>query len=290
MTNLVRLTVVMISILGVAGASLTALGQTTETTEVTAQSAIEKALQALAAFSSIEYEFRTESIGPGKQSNQSRRTEWGRFEYADGKSRSEFAIDSDDYKTSGITAFDGKDYQLVRENRFPPFIKADDMHPYVVIQPIMYPFMTFLVLGDLTKQPRSDLETYRRPDFWTATKNAAILDGRSDVDGHPCAIVKLEHKLPARTVHRELCLALDLDCYPILITFEGGPEGHRGITRIVEFADLTTSRGRVIVPICIETKSQNGKTGNQSTFKMTVDKQTLKVNEPVDVKRFSLRQ
>src|SRR6266446_4777750 len=103
MTNLVRFTVLLFAVLGFSGVSLAAFGQNTGAEEITAASALEKARQSLAAFSSIEYEFRTERIGPGKQSNQSRRTEWGRFEYADGKSRSEYTIDSDDYKTSGIT-------------------------------------------------------------------------------------------------------------------------------------------------------------------------------------------
>jgi len=100
MTNSTRFAVVLVALLGNPWAAWTALGQNTETAELTAASALEKARQALAAFSSIQYEFRAEMIGPGKQSNQSKRSEWGRFEYADGKSRSEFVIDADDFKSN----------------------------------------------------------------------------------------------------------------------------------------------------------------------------------------------
>jgi len=291
MTNLVRFSVAVVAVLGVTTASLPAFGQNTEATEVTATSALEKARQALAAFSSIEYEFRRESVGPGKQTNQSRRSERGRFEYADGKSRSEYAIDADDYKMSGIIAFDGKNYQLKDESRPILSIRADEMHPYVVVQPVMFPFLYFLVRPDPTKQPRLDLETYRAPNSWTATKDAASLNGRREVDGHPCAVVNVEHKPPARPANREACLALDLDCYPILITADSGPGGSSSSTiRIVEIADLTTSKGRVIVPICIEGKFHNQANGNQTTINMTIDKQTLKVNEPIDGMRFNLKQ
>jgi hypothetical protein len=291
MTNLARLTVVVVAVLGNPWASWTAFGQNTETAELTATSALEKARQALGAFSSIQYEFRTESIGPGRQSNQIKRTERGRFEYADGKSRSEYAIDSDDFQSSAIIAFDGKDYQHVRENRFRPSITADYQHPYGIVQPIMYPFLTFRVPGDSTKQPRLDLETYRGPDLWRATKDAAILVGRHEVDGHPCVVVKFERKAArARLANLEVSLARDLDCYPVLITTDSGPDGSKGTTRIGEIADLTTSKGRVIVPIRIQTKYHNQASGNQTTFDMTIDKQTLKVNEPIDSKRFDLRQ
>jgi len=102
--------------------------------------------------------------------------------------------------------------------------------------------------------------------------------------------VKLERKVAAIIVNFEVCLALDLDCYPILITRDTGPDGTRGTTRIVEVAELKSSKGRVIVPIRIETKYHNQASGNQTTYDMTIDKPTLKVNEPIDSKRFDLRQ
>jgi hypothetical protein len=291
MMNRARVTVVLLAVLAHSWTFLTALGQQGEPEALTAASVLEKARQTFSAFSSIEYEFRRESIGPGKQSNQSRRTEWGRFEYADGKSRSEFAIDSDDFRESGILAFDGKDYQIVRENRFPPLIRADDDHPCFLVQPVMMPFIGFLVRPNATKQPRLDLGTFRGSDFWSATKDAATLDGRREVDGHVCVVVKIKRKgVGSRILNYEVCLARDLDCYPILINFDWGLDGWTGTMRIVEFADMATAKQRVIVPIRIESNSRDGKTGNQSSAKVTIDKATLKVNEPINSKRFDLRQ
>jgi hypothetical protein len=48
--------------------------------------------------------------------------------------------------------------------------------------------------------------------------------------------------------------------------------------------------GPVIVPIRIESKFHDQATGNQTTYNMTIDKLTLKVNEPIDSKRFELRK
>jgi hypothetical protein len=193
MTNPARFTVVLVAVLGSPCPLQNAFGQNTEKAELTAAAVLEKARQAFAAFSSIEYEFRIEGTWPRPASNESKRSEWGRFEYADGKSRSEFVINSDDYNTSGTIAFDGKDYQIVRDGR-PLSILADYSHPYVLVQPVMDPFLHFLIRPDPTKQPRLDLETFRGPDLWTPTKNAASLEGRREVDGHPCAVVKFERK------------------------------------------------------------------------------------------------
>lgn len=269
--------------------SSTAYGQAPDPAVLTASSALESARLTLSAFTSIQYEFRSESVGPGKQSNQSKRVEIGRFEYDNGKFRSEYTIDSDDYKTSGISTFDGKAYQLKRDDIPRVSVLADYRVPYHITQPIMYPFTGFL--GDPTIKHRFDLESFRGPDYWNSAIERATLVGRRQVDGHPCAVVKIEPKPPSRAVAREVYLALDLDCYPIQVTYENkAPADRIGTMRVVELADIKTSQGRAIVPIRIETKSHDSTNSIQSTTVVTVDRETLRVNEPIDAKRFDLSQ
>src|SRR5439155_7163478 len=182
MQRLICLVALLAGVVAFETTKRVAMGQqATGKNEQSASNVLDKARQTLAAYSSIEYQFRSEGFGPGKQSNKSKRVETGEFAYADGKFYSEFTIDLDDYKNQGYTAFDGNVYQSM-DDRGLAVIGEIARIPYHVVQPIMRPFASFL--SDSSRGDRFDLDTYRGTSIWSPVQAKATLAQTREVDGH----------------------------------------------------------------------------------------------------------
>jgi hypothetical protein len=260
--------------------------------ELTAREVLDKVRQTLAAYSSIEYQFRVERVGPGRQSNVTKFIESGEFAYADSKFCSEFVTDSDDYKGHGYEAFDGNIYQSMRDDLTKLRVHGEivSQSPYGAGQPIMSPFAN--LLANPAQTNRVDLETYRDSSVWSPVQEKATLAEPRQVDGHPCTVVNIERMSRRQQPSRfELCAALDLDYYPILVNWhiDGSRPGQYTI-KVTEFVDLKTAKGRAIVPLRVESKTQDATNTYQSNQIATIDKTTLKVNEPIPSERFDLRR
>src|SRR5262249_29898176 len=158
--------------------------------------------QTLTAYSSIEYKFRTQPVGPSVLWTTIIGVGSGEFSYADGKFCSEFASEKDGLRSHGYSAFDGNVYQTTHAPPALGVMGEVTRVPYCGCQPILMPFALFL--EDSTRQDRIDLDTFRDAGIWSTIQEKVALGEPRQVDGHPCAIVKFE-RMPGPS-HFELCL------------------------------------------------------------------------------------
>src|SRR5262249_37082898 len=128
--------------------------------------------------------------------------------------------------------------------------------------------------------------------IWERFQKVATFETPQDVNGHRCAVVEFKPEPVKVLTHVEVCAATDLDYYPIRVTSESGdgPRYRRGIIEVVDIADFKTSKGRVIVPLKIKTVIVDDQGTELSTEISTIEKESLRVNEPIAEERFYLRR
>ncbi len=252
--------------------------------------------QSLFAFSSIEYRYQWQYVGVrrGATSNQSVYGNAGEFAYADGKFFSDYSITIEKDTSHGYSAFDGELYQsiLPETNRLTVSAGLRIRTPYHAIQPIMMPCASILGYEQNEGGLRFDIDSHRTPAMWSAVQKTAMLDAQHTVRKHPCAVVKFTRGEGRFLSNFTLYAAVDLGFYPIRVVREGGHESQKRTSTIdvMEFADQKTADGRVIVPLRIETITEDAIGTKLGTEIATIDATSLKINQPISSDRFHLKR
>jgi len=263
--------------------------------ELTPAETLDRVRQSLFAFSSIEYQYKWEYVGVrrGATSNQSVYGNAGEFAYADGKFFSDYYITVEKETSHGYSTFDGELYQAIRPdtNRLTISSGLSIRTPYVAIQPIMKPCALFLGYNEEAGL-RFDIDSHRTPAMWSELQKTATLDSQETVREHPCAVVKFTRGSGRFLRNIRLYSAIDLGFYPIRVIHQGGEESSKRIftINVIQWADRKTTSGRAIVPLRIETITEDAIGTRLGTEIDTLDAASLKVDQPIPADRFYLKR
>src|SRR5262245_26638176 len=263
--------------------------------DLTPSETLDRVRQSLFAFSSIEYQYKWEYVGVrrGATSNQSVYSNAGEFTYVDGKFFSDYYITIEKETSHGYSAFDGELYQAIRPetNRLAISSGLSIRTPYVAVQPIMKPCASFLGYNDKAGL-RFDIDSHRTPAMWSEVQQTATLDTQETVREHPCAVVKFTRGSGKFLSNIRLYAAIDLGFYPIRVILQGVEASSKRTltTNVTELADRKTANGVAIVPLRIETITEDAIGTKLGTEIDTIDAASIKVNQPIPVDRFYLKR
>jgi len=264
--------------------------------ELTPAETLDRVRQSLFAFSSIEYQYKWEYVGVrrGATSNQSVYGNAGEFAYADGKFFSDYYITIEKDTSHGYSAFDGELYQGIYSdlpNRLRISSGLSTRTPYVAVQPIMKPCALFLGYNEEAGL-RFDIDSHRTPAMWSEVQKTATLDSQETVREHPCAVVKFTRGSGRFLQNIRLYAAIDLGFYPIRVIHQGGEESSKRIftINVIQWADRKTTSGRAIVPLRIETITEDAVGTRLGTEIDTIDAASLKIDQPIPNDRFYLKR
>ena len=139
---------------------------------------------------------------------------------------------------------------------------------------------------------RFDIDSHRTPAMWSEVQKTATLDGQETVREHPCAVVRFTRGSGRFLKNIRLYAAIDLGFYPIRVILQGGEESSKRIftINVTEFADQKIANGRAIVPLRIETITEDAVGTKLGTEIDTIDAASLKVNQPIPDDRFYLKR
>jgi hypothetical protein len=259
---------------------------------LTSSEVLARMRQTLRAISSIQYDFRFEQVSPGATSNAAKYSQVGEFAWSEGKFYSKCSIRPEQGELHTCEAFDGELGQRLedRVNEVVVYTKIPTL-PYTGLQPILEPFR--FLHWDMSRGHRFDLDTYREESIWNSSIEKPSLVAPRTVAGHECEVVQFDlAPAPGLTRHWEVCAAKDLDYYPIesSLLSDDGKKRMQSTMTVKELADLKTGTGRVIVPLRIEAEGHDPTRTLKATQVFTIDKLTLKVNEPIPKEKFYLKQ
>jgi hypothetical protein len=264
--------------------------------ELTAAEVLDRVRQSLFAFSSIEFRYQWQYVGvrAGEASNQAVYGNAGEFAYADGKFFSDYYITVGKETSHGYSAFDGELYQSISPNSNRLGVSSGlRVHtPYAAILPIMKPCAAFLGYEDHEGGLRFDIDSHRTPAMWHAVQTTASLDKPEAVRNHPCTVVTFTQGPERFLSHFKLYAAIDLGFYPIRVIRQAGEasKNRTVIINVTELADRKTANSRPLVPLRMETITEDAIGTRLGTEIATIDAESLKIDQPIASDRLYLKR
>jgi len=184
-----------------------------------------------------------------------------------------------------LSAYNGRHYQTFYPKSGVLALSSTARVPnaYFVLNPLVAPYVWLLSPGD-----QLSWSVVRDEQQWRKRLADARWAGRTSDGEHQFAVVEIPIKIALlkRPAICRVFFAEDLECFPLRWA-TSSDEGYAGSARVTAYAELQVDGEVAVVPLEIWT-SDRLPDGSASEQHYVLDRDSLKLNEPIDAELFTI--
>ncbi len=180
-----------------------------------------------------------------------------------------------------IEAFNGEHYQGFRPKS--EVLERASQPPAQTLRP---PAEVFPYLFILEPPSRFDHPTLLNSPNWEKLAESASLKGRKHVAGHDCIVLELHKHLMTENWVCTVYVAEQLGFYPLGFELRG--PNSMATLEVVSHEVFASPEGPIVFPTHVIVKDSERKHRVSTECEITVDLETLRINQPIPDERFTL--